>query len=96
MEAHAAVSLGLDEADVQRQVLDVYHEYFQIPFLQATEKYYKAESAAFVSSNSVSDYMRKAEDRLQEEMDRINLYLHDSTRKDVSRLLPALDPADLA
>ena len=65
-------------------MLDVYHEFFEVPFLKATEKYYKAESAAFVTNNSVSDYLKKAEDRLSEEMDRINLYLHDSTRKSVS------------
>ncbi|WVR06630.1 hypothetical protein IAU60_003662 [Kwoniella sp. DSM 27419] len=77
------VSLGLDEADAQRQNLDVYREYFQTPFLSATEQYYKAESSAFVSNNSVSDYMKKAETRLQEEADRVNMYLHDSTRSDL-------------
>jgi cullin 1 len=80
----ATVSLGLDEADVQRQNLDVYRDFFQIPFLEATKHYYHAESDAFVANNSVSDYMKKAEDRLQEEADRVNLYLNDSTRKDVS------------
>jgi len=78
-----SVSLGLDEADAQRQMLDVYKEFFQTPFLDATKLYYTAESSAFVANNSVSDYMKKAEDRLQEEADRVNLYLHDSTRKDV-------------
>ncbi|ORY31833.1 putative ubiquitin-protein ligase [Naematelia encephala] len=77
------VSLGLDEADAQRQQLDVYKEYFQTPFLDATSQYYSDESAAFVASNSVSDYMKKAEMRLQEEEDRVNLYLHDNTRKDL-------------
>jgi cullin 1 len=78
------VMLGLDEADAQRQMLDVYRDHFQDPFIQATAAYYKAESTAFVSNNSVSDYMKKAEDRLQEEADRVNLYLHDTTRKEVS------------
>lgn len=67
-------------------MLDVYHEYFETPFIQATEKYYKAESAAYVANNSVSDYLKKADDRLTEEMDRINLYLNDATRKTVSQL----------
>ena len=65
-------------------MLDVYRDFFQQPFLDATRSFYQAESEAFVANNSVSDYMRKAEARLQEEGDRVNLYLHDSTRKDVS------------
>lgn len=76
--------LGIDESDAQRQVLTVYTDHFQTPFLAATEKYYRAESAAFVENNSVADYLRKAEGRLDEEMRRIDMYLHDSTRKDVS------------
>lgn len=78
-----AVSLGLDEADAQRQMLDVYRDYFQQPFLEATKRYYQAESDAFVANNSVSDYMKMAQDRLQEEANRVDYYLHDSTRKDV-------------
>lgn len=77
------VALGIDDADAQRQNLDVYHDSFQKFFIQATEKYYVAESSAFVANNSVPDYMKKAEDRLVEEADRINLYLHDSTRKEL-------------
>jgi cullin 1 len=77
------VSLGLDEADVQRQVLSVYLEYFQNPFIVATEKYYRAESAAYVQNNSVADYMKRAEARLAEENKRVDMYLHDSTRKEV-------------
>lgn len=82
------VALGLDEADVQRQMLDVYTIFFQAPFLETTCSYYKAESETFVANNSVPDYMKKAEDRLQEESDRVNLYLHDSTRKDVRLSFP--------
>ncbi|KAL1405840.1 ubiquitin ligase (cullin) of SCF [Vanrija albida] len=77
------VALGIDESDAQRQNLEVYHDVFQVYFLQTTERYYKAESAAFVANNSVPDYMKKAEERLSEEADRINLYLHDSTRKEL-------------
>lgn len=64
-------------------MLDVYRDFFQVPFLESTRQYYIAESKAFVANNSVSDYIKKAENRLQEEADRVNLYLHDSTRKDV-------------
>ena len=75
------VSLGLDESDTNKQSLDVYKEHFEDPFITATEVYYKAESEAFLAENSVSDYLKKAEERLKEEEDRVERYLHTSTRK---------------
>lgn len=81
------VSLGIDETDAQRQVLNVYSEFFQTPFIAATVQYYHAESAAYIENNSVADYMRKAEGRLDEEMKRVDMYLHDSTRNEVSSLI---------
>lgn len=85
------VFLGLDEADAQRQNLDVYKESFQVPYIAATCAFYKAESEAFVAANSVSDYLKKAEDRLKEEDDRVTLLLHNSTRKEVSTRSSAPD-----
>lgn len=82
------MSLGLDENDSTKQNLDVYRVEFEEPFLVATEIYYKAESEAFVGVNSVIDYMKKAESRLKEEEDRIELYLHVSTRPRVSVCVP--------
>ena len=75
------VSLGLDESDTNKQSLDVYKEHFETPFIQATEKYYKTESEAFLAENSVSDYLKKAEERLKEEEDRVERYLNTVTRK---------------
>ncbi|KAI9829341.1 MAG: hypothetical protein M1819_006404 [Sarea resinae] len=71
------VSLGLDEADSTKSTLDVYRYYFEKPFLEATTKYYQNESKQFVAENSVVEYMKKkAESRLDEEKDRVGLYLH--------------------
>ncbi|ORY98895.1 Cullin [Syncephalastrum racemosum] len=75
------VSLGLDTTDSTKSNLDVYKQYFEEPFIQATEVYYTTESEKFISENSVPDYMKKAEARLQEEENRIQLYLHESTHK---------------
>ncbi|ORY05863.1 Cullin-domain-containing protein [Basidiobolus meristosporus CBS 931.73] len=75
------VSLGLDDSDSSKTTLDVYVKYFEAPFLSATEVYYKTESEKFVGENSVTDYMKKAEARLQEEDSRVQLYLHPSTHK---------------
>ncbi|MCJ1351722.1 MAG: hypothetical protein MMC33_001706 [Icmadophila ericetorum] len=70
------VSLGLDEADSTKSTLDVYRFYFERPFIKATNLYYKQESAQFVAENSVVEYMKKAEIRLDEEKARVSLYLH--------------------
>lgn len=75
------VSLGLDEGDTNKECLDVYREHFEMPFLDSTETYYKLESENFLASNSVSDYLKKAEERLREEEDRVERYLNTSTRK---------------
>jgi len=81
------VSLGLDENDAVRQNLEVYRVSFESPFILNTEQYYKQESNEFVSQNSVTDYMKKVEARLKEEEDRVEMYLHGSTRNKVSRPL---------
>ncbi|OLL25318.1 Cullin-1 [Neolecta irregularis DAH-3] len=73
------VSLGLDENDSTKSTLDVYREFFEKPFLLATQAYYKNESETFLSENSVVDYMKKAEARLSEEEARVQMYLHPST-----------------
>jgi cullin 1 len=69
------VSLGLDESDSSKTTLDVYKEYFEKPFLKATTEYYDHESKQFLAENSVVEYMKKAEARLDEEKDRVPLYL---------------------
>lgn len=70
------VSLGLDESDSTKSTLDVYRFHFEKPFLAATKAYYEMESAQFVAENSVVEYMKKAELRLDEERDRVGRYLH--------------------
>jgi cullin 1 len=75
------VSLGLDETDTNKASLEVYKEHFETPFLEATEQYYKNESESFLASSSVEDYMKKAEERLREEEDRVDRYLNTQTRK---------------
>ncbi|KAI8609570.1 Cullin [Chytriomyces sp. MP71] len=75
------VALGLDENDSTKATLDVYKQYFETPFLNATEAYYKSESETFLAENSITDYMKKAEKRLEEEDSRVQLYLHESSKK---------------
>jgi len=75
------VSLGIDEGDINKASLENYKDHFESPFLNATERYYKQESETFLAENSVSDYLKKAEERLREEEDRVERYLHTGTRK---------------
>lgn len=70
------VSLGLDESDSTKSTLDVYRFNFERPYLEATRKYYTKESNQFVAENSVVEYMKKAETRLDEEKGRVGLFLH--------------------
>ncbi|KAG5650078.1 hypothetical protein H0H81_000849 [Sphagnurus paluster] len=77
------VSLGLDNTDLNKECLDVYKEHFETPFLTATEDYYKKESESFLAANTVPDYLKKVEERLREEEDRVERYLHTKTRKDL-------------
>jgi cullin 1 len=69
------VSLGIDEQDSTKTTLDVYRKHFEEPFLEATKVYYEKESAEFLAVNSVVDFMKKAERRLDEEKERVPLYL---------------------
>ncbi|KAF5388288.1 hypothetical protein D9615_000826 [Tricholomella constricta] len=77
------VSLGLDNADLNKECLDVYKEHLELPFLEATEDYYKKEADSFLATNSVSDYLKKVEERLREEEDRVERYLNTKTRKEL-------------
>ena len=75
------ISLGLDESDINKVSYEVYREHLEQPFLAATETYYRRESEAFLAENSVADYLKKAEERLREEEDRVERYMNTNTRK---------------
>lgn len=59
--------------------LDIYKDYFEIQFLQDTEQFYRLEAATFLVHNSVTEYLRKVAQRLDEEVHRVQSYLHSST-----------------
>ena len=61
--------------------MEVYQEYFQNPFITATEAYYTLESEKIISENTIPECMKKAELRLSEEDGRVQVYLHPSTQK---------------
>ncbi len=59
--------------------LTIYKDYFEVQFLQDTEQFYRLEAATFLVHNSVTEYLRKVAQRLDEEVHRIQSYLHPST-----------------
>ena len=58
---------------------DVYAKDFEAAFLQSSATFYQAESNEYISQNSAADYLRKVEQRLLEEKERVAHYLDKST-----------------
>lgn len=59
--------------------LALYKSHFEVKFLNDTERFYTNESLEYLHNNTVSKYLKKVAQRLQEEMKRTQLYLHEST-----------------
>lgn len=70
------VALGLDASDPSKTTLDCYRFHFEKPFLEATKLFYQNESKQFLAENTIVEYMKKAVTRLDEEEERVKLYLH--------------------
>ncbi|KFG85253.1 hypothetical protein MANI_114843 [Metarhizium anisopliae] len=69
------VLLDIDHDDP----LTTYRYYFETPFLEATRLYYRTESKHYLAKNSVGEYMRRAELRLDEEDELVRACLHHNT-----------------
>ncbi|KAH9361319.1 hypothetical protein HPB48_006881 [Haemaphysalis longicornis] len=76
------VEIGVNEdASCNLDNLMEYRAAFESLFLLETYSLYKNKSADFLSRNSVTDYIKDVEQRLDEENQRVNKYLHETTSK---------------
>ena len=79
------MALGCCSADASS--LEIYKAFFEDPFLQDTARFYRLEAANFLQRNSVTDYLRKVAQRLDEETRRVQSYLHTSTLLSLTKTL---------
>lgn len=59
--------------------LTAYERDFETPLTYETSTFYKRESSQWINQDSVPDYLKKAEERLEMEQARAQAYLHSST-----------------
>ena len=64
----------------------VYERSFEDVFIRKTEEFYTKESSYFISQNSITDYMKKVEERMNEEKKRVQIYLHTHTEERLQKI----------
>lgn len=65
----------------------VYEEDFEHHFLTTSSSFYRSESQDFIATNSCSDYMKKAEARIKEELERVSHYLDAGTERKIREVV---------
>ncbi|ALC42737.1 CG11261 [Drosophila busckii] len=87
IECYVELSFNEDDAEATEQKLSVYKDNFEQKFITDTYAFYEKESDAFLSTNTVTEYLKHVENRLEEEKQRVRgrntknamSYLHETT-----------------
>ncbi|EDW08137.2 cullin homolog 1 [Drosophila mojavensis] len=87
IECYVELSFNEDDSDGTERKLSVYKDNFEAKFIADTYAFYEKESDAFLSTNTVTEYMKHVENRLEEEKQRVRgpesknalSYLHETT-----------------
>jgi cullin 3 len=74
------VEVGIDS-------LSVYEEEFEYLFLDSTREYYRQEAQKYLTESSCSDYLKKVEKRLEEELSRCRAYLSASSEPHMKSII---------
>ncbi|XP_058777287.1 cullin-3A-like [Vicia villosa] len=65
----------------------VYRQEFETHFLRVSAEFYSFESQKYIECCDCGDYLKKAERRLDEEMDRVNHYLDPRTERKITNVV---------
>lgn len=72
---------------IEKNPIHFYKAEFQDPFIAATKEFYKKESDDFLAQNSVSEYMKKAEVRINQETTIAQQYLYSLIEPELKRAI---------
>ncbi|KAL5968093.1 Cullin-4A [Taenia solium] len=67
--------------------LDLYHSHFEEPFVRQSEVFYDEEGQALIQSLNISDYLMHVHRRVEEEEERIKIFLAGLTRASLMSVL---------
>ncbi|KAJ2401433.1 ubiquitin ligase (cullin) of SCF [Coemansia sp. RSA 2559] len=85
--ADSFVALGSDDIGTGSKKMEVYDKYFLRPFIEATVQYYGAESERLLQESTIREYMVRVAERIKEEDERADIYLHESSLREFREAL---------